>query len=67
MKPGDKVKFDNMGNVYEGVVLEVTHTSYGRARHNVVRVKSENHRLDVSINVTLFPGRVRKIEESKVE
>ena len=62
MEKGDRVRFDYMGEEHLGVVLEVTSSDIGRHPHSVVKVKSDRHSLHVTINITLFPERVRKDE-----
>jgi hypothetical protein len=62
LKKGDRVKFDHMGEEHSGIVLEVTSSAIGPRFHDIVRVKSDRHTLHLTVNVTLFPGRVRKDE-----
>lgn len=62
LKAGDRVKFDYMGEEHEGIILSVTSTAIGTKLHEIVRVKSNKHQLHVTINVTLFPTRIKKDE-----
>ena len=62
MKKGDRVKFDHMGEEHFGIVLEVTSSVIGPRFHDIVRVKSDKHTLPLTVNITLFPERVRKDE-----
>jgi len=62
VKVGDRVNFDYMGREHTGTVLEIMTSTIGTHTHKIVRVKADKHMLDVSINVTLFPSRVRSTE-----
>ena len=59
---GERVKFDYMGKEHAGVVLEVMTSTIGSCTHKIVRVKADGHSFDVTINVTLFPERVRSLK-----
>jgi len=62
LNPGDRIKFDHMGKEHQGVILEVTASNGKSLSHDVICVKADDHASCVVINITLFPGRVRKDE-----
>mgnify|MGYP001235921731 CR=1 FL=1 len=59
MKVGEKVKFDHMGEEHTGVIICTSSVNVGSKSHNIVQVKSDNHTAAISINITLFPERIR--------
>jgi|TARA_R110000824_G_scaffold351344_7_gene538383 hypothetical protein len=62
MKKGNRVKFDHMGEEHSGIITEIASISIGSELHDIVMVKSDRHVLQLAVNITLFPGRVRKDE-----
>ena len=66
MKIGDRVKFDHMGKEHAGTVMAVTSSNGEPLSHNIVRVLSDGHISQVTINTTLFPKRVRKDEDRRL-
>lgn len=62
LKEGDRVKFDHMGEEHSGTIMSVSSTAIGSRLHKIVRVKSNKHKLHVTINITLFPTRIKKDE-----
>lgn len=64
MKVGEEVKFDHMGQEYIGVIICTSSVNVGSKSHNIVQVKSDNHVAAISINITLFPKRIRYYKKS---
>ncbi len=59
MRVGEQVKFDHMGCEYVGLIICTSSVTVGGKTHNIVQVKSDKHAAAVSINITLFPERIR--------
>jgi hypothetical protein len=63
MKPGDRVRFDHMGAVHMGTVIDVVGHVVAQTMHKSVSIKSEGFALPVIINLTLFSNRVALLGE----
>ncbi len=67
MKIGDSVKFDYMGVSKVGAIVEIVEHSMGSQIHRSVKIKADGFAAVVSINLTLFPNRVKLVEEKDSE
>jgi hypothetical protein len=63
---GDKVEcYGFEGKLYRGTVTSCEHVDAGYARFIRVKVKLDRFGNEIQFNWSLFPDRVRKLEEEK--